>query len=375
MHKTALQYLQELVSQNSSLCRLSISGFGKNTNKHSEARSFRNAAPTLWNRLSDKLHQARDRQHQLKSQLFSTLWSQHPLPSFPPPCLPFLKVIPLSPPPPPQPFPSSLSSPTSMGFSCMESDCTLQVDTDVDIDINVLDRATRNTCGQELQRKWHLKNGRVKDTKLEDYSTIKGWVRPAPSPPPPKPFSPFFFFFWGGERGGNHTSRLVEGLGCAPMWVGVLPLGLLWLPDWFSWRPENRIGDSAQHLLWIFAATYSEDLAIVKRFFWSFLLCCRFQVLNDKNSWVLQWCTFPSVPSPRPVKITKGQLFQPPSRLVQLKYSSGGLVSHCFFCAVDKNAFFSLLKSSLRSVQNTDLLTSASGPKRHLVLAEVGGHV
>ena len=68
-HKTAPQYLQELVSlynppccpRSSSLCRLSISGFGENTNKRrSGARSFRNAASTLWNRLPDKLHQAKD---------------------------------------------------------------------------------------------------------------------------------------------------------------------------------------------------------------------------------------------------------------------------------------------------------------------------
>ena len=37
------------------------SGFGENTNKKClGARSFRNAAPTLWNRLPDKLHLAND---------------------------------------------------------------------------------------------------------------------------------------------------------------------------------------------------------------------------------------------------------------------------------------------------------------------------
>ena len=69
VHKTAPQYLQELVSaytpprslRSSSLYRFSVSGFGENTNKkHSGARSFYNAAPTLWNRLPDKLHQAKD---------------------------------------------------------------------------------------------------------------------------------------------------------------------------------------------------------------------------------------------------------------------------------------------------------------------------
>ena len=84
MHKTAPQHIQELVSPNpscslhsSSLCRLRVSGFSKNTNKkHSEARPFRNATPTLWNRLPDKLHQAKDIapfSWQLKSHLFSAL--------------------------------------------------------------------------------------------------------------------------------------------------------------------------------------------------------------------------------------------------------------------------------------------------------------
>ena len=41
--------------------RLSISEFGRNTNKkRSGTRSFCSAAPTLWNRLPDKLHQAKD---------------------------------------------------------------------------------------------------------------------------------------------------------------------------------------------------------------------------------------------------------------------------------------------------------------------------
>ena len=85
VYKTAPKYPQELISRYSpprslrisSLCRLSVSGFGENTNKkRSGARSFRNAAATLWNRLPDKRHQATDIAsfwQQLNSHLFSTL--------------------------------------------------------------------------------------------------------------------------------------------------------------------------------------------------------------------------------------------------------------------------------------------------------------
>ena len=129
VHKTTPQNLQELVCQHStsrslrpsSLCRLSVSGFAENTmtkqnnnNKHSGARSFRSAAaPNLWNRLPDKLHQANNiasSWQQLKSHFI------------------FNFVIPSShTPPPPPSFPST----TSMWFSCMESDCALQVEIDM----------------------------------------------------------------------------------------------------------------------------------------------------------------------------------------------------------------------------------------------------
>ena len=55
--------------------------------------------------------------------------------------------------------------------------------------------------------------------------------------------------------------------------------------------------------------------------------------------------------------------------------SSGGLVSHCFYGAADKPAIISQQNSSLGSAQKTDVLTSASGPQRHHVMAEVSGHV
>ena len=55
--------------------------------------------------------------------------------------------------------------------------------------------------------------------------------------------------------------------------------------------------------------------------------------------------------------------------LVRLKYSSGGLKSHCFDDAVDKPAIILPPNSSLRSSKNTDVLTSASEPQEHHVLA------
>ena len=61
--------------------------------------------------------------------------------------------------------------------------------------------------------------------------------------------------------------------------------------------------------------------------------------------------------------------------LVWLKYSSGGLLSHCFYGETDKPAIISQQTSSLGSVQKTDVLTSASGPQRHHALAEVSSHV
>ena len=69
-------------------------------------RAFlRNAVPTLWYRLPDRLRQAEDIasfRRQLKSHLFSTLW----LPSFPSPLsLPHV-FLPLSSPPTPHPNPS-----------------------------------------------------------------------------------------------------------------------------------------------------------------------------------------------------------------------------------------------------------------------------
>ena len=85
VHKIAPQHLQELVSpddppcslQSSSLSIQSISWFWENTNeKCSGAWSFCNAAPTLWNRLPDKLYREKDIAsfwQQLKSCLFSTL--------------------------------------------------------------------------------------------------------------------------------------------------------------------------------------------------------------------------------------------------------------------------------------------------------------
>ena len=71
----------------------------------SEARSFRSAAPTLWNRLPDMLQQAKDRasfQQQLKSLLFLSP-SPHPMP------LPFPMSSSIIPPPPPSILPSTVN--------------------------------------------------------------------------------------------------------------------------------------------------------------------------------------------------------------------------------------------------------------------------
>ena len=50
-------------------------------------------------------------------------------------------------------------------------------------------------------------------------------------------------------------------------------------------------------------------------------------------------------------------------------------MSHCFYDATDKPAIVFPLNSSLRSVQETEVLTSVSGPLWHHVLAEVSSHV
>ena len=67
----------------------SVFEFGENTNKkRSGARSFSSVEPTLWDRLPDKLHQAKiiaSFRRQLISYLFSNLWFPHPPPLNPPP--------------------------------------------------------------------------------------------------------------------------------------------------------------------------------------------------------------------------------------------------------------------------------------------------
>ena len=73
------------------------------------------------------------------------------------------------------------------------------------------------------------------------------------------------------------------------------------------------------------------------------------------------------------LKSQKTDCSNPLWTLVRLKYGSGGLVSHCFYGAVDKPAIISQQNSSLGSAQ--DMLTSAHGLQRHNVLAEVSGHV
>ena len=57
--------------------------------------------------------------------------------------------------------------------------------------------------------------------------------------------------------------------------------------------------------------------------------------------------------------------------LVELKYSSGGLMSHCFYDATDKPAVAFPPKFKPRVSAKHRLLTSASRPQRHLVLVEV----
>ena len=61
--------------------------------------------------------------------------------------------------------------------------------------------------------------------------------------------------------------------------------------------------------------------------------------------------------------------------LVRLKYSSGGLMSHCFYDAIDSSAIILPPQSSLGSAQNIDVLTSAPRLHGHHVLAEVTGSV
>ena len=70
----------------------------------------------------------------------------------------------------------------------------------------------------------------------------------------------------------------------------------------------------------------------------------------------------------------------PHTTSVQLKYTSGGLVSYSLYGATDKPAtdkpaIIFPKNSCLGSAPETDMLTNASGPQRHHVLAEVSGHV
>ena len=160
VQKTASQYLQELVCQynpprslrSSSLYRLSVSGFGENTNKtttttttkRSAAKSFRSAASTLRNRLPDKFYQVKDMAsfwRQLKSHLFSTMWSPHPPALIPSPLSSSYC----------QTFQFSESCAVSMWFSWMESDLALKVD-----------------------RHWHLAflHSRSQDNEVELYFSV-----------------------------------------------------------------------------------------------------------------------------------------------------------------------------------------------------------
>ena len=97
------------------------------------------------------------------------------------------------------------------------------------------------------------------------------------------------------------------------------------------------------------------------------------------QKWILltmQWCTFPLVSCQRLIKMPKGWLFQPPSGPWSDRNSSSvGLMSHCFCDAGDMPALVFRPNSSLKSVQNTDVVTSASRLQWHRVLAEVSGYV
>ena len=69
------------------------------------------------------------------------------------------------------------------------------------------------------------------------------------------------------------------------------------------------------------------------------------------RNWLAPLCcrAFPSVSGHRPIKIPEHRLFQPHQDLVKFKYSSGGLVFHCFYKAADKPAIVFPPKSSLGS--------------------------
>ena len=61
--------------------------------------------------------------------------------------------------------------------------------------------------------------------------------------------------------------------------------------------------------------------------------------------------------------------------LVQLKSSTGSLMSHRFYDATDRPAIVFPPNSSLRLAQKAEVLTSASELLGHYVLTEVSGHV
>ena len=112
--------------------------------KRSGARSFCNAAPTLRNRLPDKFYQVKYMAsfwRQLKSHLFSTMWSPHPPALIPSPLSSSYC----------QTFQSSESCAVSMWFSWMESDLALKVD-----------------------RHWHLAflHSRSQDNEVELYFSV-----------------------------------------------------------------------------------------------------------------------------------------------------------------------------------------------------------
>ena len=87
---------------------------------------------------------------------------------------------------------------------------------------------------------------------------------------------------------------------------------------------------------------------------------------------LVQWCTILSVSGHRSIKPTGIRT------LVRSRYSSGGLVSH-FFLQCCGQAQLLLLSHQLQASGQcrtpVDVLTSASGPLGHPVLAEVSGHV